>query len=221
MPPARRNCRAQLQLDTKDDCKEHFCIGSQSCYIVGRSKERSDIWLQHLSISRQHAVIAHGKQDQIYLMDLGSAQGTFLNDNEIVPKEPQKLADGDRIKFGASTRTYVFHNAINDEAVSTQKENKRTEAASVNPELQRMMREMQSFGGKHHHQKQNKDEPTMTEADATVEERKRVRIYLLLTSWNCWMRCANAEACVLYVETSWDRSNDCSNDASTRTEFRE
>lgn len=137
--PARRNREATLQVQKGGEIIEQICIGTRSCYVLGRSEELADVWLQHPSISRQHAVVAHNNKEQICLMDLGSAQGTFVNDQEIEPNEPRPLRDGDCIKLGASTRTYVFRNAASNASGS----------ASRDPELQRMMREMQSFGDKH------------------------------------------------------------------------
>ncbi|POM67233.1 LOW QUALITY PROTEIN: Hypothetical protein PHPALM_16802 [Phytophthora palmivora] len=145
--PARHNRQASLQVEKGGECIEEISVGSRSCYVVGRSEDLSDVWLQHPSISRQHAVVAHNKQEQICLMDLGSAQGTFVNGQEIKPNEPQTLQIGDSIKFGASTRTYVFQNKV-QETEATQKQSKQTGAASADPELQKMMQEMQSFGQK-------------------------------------------------------------------------
>ncbi|CAH0487888.1 unnamed protein product [Peronospora farinosa] len=219
MPPTRRNYRAQLQVDKGGKCKEQISIGSQSCYILGRSKELSDIWVQHFSISRQHAVIAHDKEEQIFLMDLGSAQGTFLNDKEIVPNERQKLTDGDRIKFGASTRTYVFKNAIEEDEASDQKENKRTETASGNPELQRMMQEMQSFGDKKLYQKQKKkDEKMMTEADAKVEERKRRQAEIAAMTAQMMQAPAQVSETNVDVEEERQRDNSADRDSSAESE---
>ncbi|KAE9031243.1 WD repeat-containing protein 70 [Phytophthora rubi] len=164
--PAARNRHAKLRIEKGGECIEQISVGQRSCYVLGRSEELSDVWLQHPSISRQHAAIVHDKHEQICLMDLGSAQGTFVNDREIEPNEPRELRAGDRIKFGASTRTYVFQNTVGGE----KEEQKETAAASADPELQRMMREMQSFGDKH---QQKRDEEKRSGADAKEEERRK------------------------------------------------
>ncbi|GMF34765.1 unnamed protein product [Phytophthora lilii] len=108
-------------------------------------------------------------------MDLGSAQGTFVNGKEIEPNEPWELKGGDRIKFGASTRNYVFQNPAGAEETE-EKKSKHVGAASADPELQRMMREMQSFGDKHHQKTSNKMQSS--DADTKAEERKKVRLVL-------------------------------------------
>ncbi|KAG3120575.1 hypothetical protein PI125_g1036 [Phytophthora idaei] len=151
--PARRNHQATLQVEKGGECIEQISVGIRSCYVLGRSEELSDVWLQHPSISRQHAVVAHDNKERVCLMDLGSAQGTFVNDQEIEPNQPRALKSGDHIKFGASTRTYVFQSP----------ETRDSGAASQDPELQRMMREIQSFGDKH----------KSSEKPSTDDERKK------------------------------------------------
>ena len=50
-------------------------------------------------VSRLHAVIKRGVDD-IYLMDLESANGTFINGKRLVPNEEHPLANGDVIALG-------------------------------------------------------------------------------------------------------------------------
>ncbi|KAG7392289.1 WD repeat-containing protein 70 [Phytophthora pseudosyringae] len=169
--PARRNRQATLQVEKGGECIEQISVGPRSCYVLGRSEELSDVWLQHPSISRQHAVVAHDKQERVCLMDLGSAQGTFVNGQEIEPNEPRALKVGDRITFGASTRIYQFQNQVEAEEAE-QKQSKETGTASQDPELQRMMREMQSFGDKHH-RKQESSEKQAADAGVKAGERKK------------------------------------------------
>ena len=65
-----------------------------------------DFVVLHPSTSRQHAVIQHRKEDS-FLYDLNSTHHTFLNKKKIPPKAYQKLRNGDFIRFGESTRSYV------------------------------------------------------------------------------------------------------------------
>lgn len=66
-------------------------MGEQACYVLGRNEDQCDFGLAHPSISRQHAAIVHDKNAQLMLMDLGSAQGTFVNGKEIEPNTPCAL----------------------------------------------------------------------------------------------------------------------------------
>jgi len=82
-------------------------IQEKKCVIFGRNQSLCDIKLDHPSISRQHAIIAHGSSGNVYLMDLGSSHGTFKNGKRLEPNKREALADLDIIKFGASTREYI------------------------------------------------------------------------------------------------------------------
>lgn len=55
-------------------------------------------------VSRQHALIRRG-EDTLTLIDLASTNGTFLNGQRLLPKQPRVLRDGDEIRVGR----LVFH----------------------------------------------------------------------------------------------------------------
>lgn len=50
-------------------------------------------------VSRQHAAIIR-KDGSLYLVDRGSANGTFLNGQRLVPNQPRVLRDGDDLRLG-------------------------------------------------------------------------------------------------------------------------
>ena len=50
-------------------------------------------------VSRLHAVITRGVDD-VYLMDLDSANGTFVNGSRLKPNEERTLANGDVVALG-------------------------------------------------------------------------------------------------------------------------
>jgi hypothetical protein len=50
-------------------------------------------------VSRIHAAIIH-EDDSLTLIDLGSANGTHLNGQRLVPEQPRILRDGDEIRLG-------------------------------------------------------------------------------------------------------------------------
>ncbi|OVA16672.1 Forkhead-associated (FHA) domain [Macleaya cordata] len=90
---------------------EPLYIHRQSCYLFGRERRVADIPTDHPSCSKQHAVIQFRqvekeqpdgmlkKQVRPYLMDLGSTNGTFINDNRIEPQRYYELIEKDTIKF--------------------------------------------------------------------------------------------------------------------------
>jgi len=79
-----------------------------SGYIVGRSDPKSsylpDIDLSTFDaldkgISRRHAALVR-YQDHLHLVDLGSVNGTFINDERLRPDEPYLLNAGDHVRLG-------------------------------------------------------------------------------------------------------------------------
>jgi len=80
------------------------CIVCTDLVTVGRHAS-NDIALPDERISRSHALIRHLGDGQYYLMDTGSANGTFVNDQRVLV--PRMLADGDSIRVGR--HTLAFH----------------------------------------------------------------------------------------------------------------
>ncbi|KAF2285805.1 hypothetical protein GH714_008163 [Hevea brasiliensis] len=90
---------------------EPLYIHRQTCYLFGRERRVADIPTDHPSCSKQHAVIQFrqvekehpdgtlSKQVRPYLMDLGSTNKTFINDNPIEPQRYYELFEKDTIKF--------------------------------------------------------------------------------------------------------------------------
>ncbi|KAK8638337.1 hypothetical protein V6N13_136770 [Hibiscus sabdariffa] len=93
---------------------EPLYIHRQSCYLFGRERRVVDVPTDHSSCSKQHAVIQFRqvekdqpdgtsiKQVRPYIMDLGSTNKTFINDNPIEPQCYYELIEKDTIKFGNS-----------------------------------------------------------------------------------------------------------------------
>eukprot|EP01047_Picozoa_sp_COSAG01_P100356 COSAG01_NODE_30221_length_620_cov_1.297505_2_plen_111_part_01 len=77
------------------------------CMLIGRQADVCDLVMQHPSVSRHHAVLLHrGSDGQIFVCDLGSTHGTFLNKKRLAPKHNMELAPGDVLRFGESTRLH-------------------------------------------------------------------------------------------------------------------
>lgn len=67
--------------------------------ILGRDSE-CDVQIRDVGISRRHSKIYKGKSGEIYIEDLGSTNGTYINGEQIVKKP---LNDGDRVQLGRTT----------------------------------------------------------------------------------------------------------------------
>ncbi len=65
--------------------------------------------LDHLSVSRQHAVILHHEKDDLsYIVDLQSVHGTFVNGKKINSYDPVLLEDRNVVAFGLSPTQYIM-----------------------------------------------------------------------------------------------------------------
>jgi pSer/pThr/pTyr-binding forkhead associated (FHA) protein len=73
---------------------ESFALESARL-TVGRRPD-SDVFLDDVTVSRDHAVIVR-RGDDYYLDDCGSLNGTYVNRQRI---ESEKLSDGDELQIG-------------------------------------------------------------------------------------------------------------------------
>ena len=68
--------------------------------MVGR-EEQCELHLNNIAVSKKHAVINYTKKKQLNIIDVGSTNGTFVNQKRINPMSP--LSDGDYIEIGDIT----------------------------------------------------------------------------------------------------------------------
>ncbi|CAG9562749.1 unnamed protein product [Danaus chrysippus] len=119
-------------------------IHRQSCFLIGRDKKVVDIALEHPSISKQHAALQYrataftrddgtqGRRVRPYIIDLESANGTFVNNKKIEARRYVELLERDVVKFGFSAREYVLlHENSKDEGQDDDQEPAVTEPTGV------------------------------------------------------------------------------------------
>ena len=94
-------------------------LSHRSCWLFGREAAVVDYLIEHPSSSKQHAVLQFRyveKKNEFgdkigkvkpYLIDLESANGTMLNDEQVPPGRYLELRSDDMVKFGHSTREYL------------------------------------------------------------------------------------------------------------------
>lgn len=70
----------------------------KDCCVIGRQPD-SEVYLESLAVSRQHAQITC-HDGTFYVEDLDSSNGTYLNGRAIVPRVPQGLTDRDTVQIG-------------------------------------------------------------------------------------------------------------------------
>ena len=88
--------------------------------LIG-SLPQSNIVLNHSSISKEHAKI-NFNNDEIYIIDLNTENGTFVNKQKINPLQNINLKNNDLINFGKDTTDFILlvnydNNEINNTIV--------------------------------------------------------------------------------------------------------
>jgi len=103
--PARGEARLEPVCDSVD---RHGPVDltSKAVFRVGRSPQ-SDVQLMHITSSRIHAIIFHHSNGSCYLVDCGSAHGTYINGlratstpNERNVVVPTRVQRGSVVRFG-------------------------------------------------------------------------------------------------------------------------
>jgi diguanylate cyclase (GGDEF)-like protein len=67
---------------------------------LGRSTENA-FQFYDVTVSRHHAFVWMDARGDVYLSDLDSTNGTFLNGGRVGPRRAQRLTDGDRVQLGS------------------------------------------------------------------------------------------------------------------------
>ena len=95
----------------------------RSAYLFGRERRIADVPIDHPSCSKQHAVLQYrlktvppppgslappARAVVPYLLDLESANGTFLNGERVDHARYIELKERDQLEFAHSTRKYVL-----------------------------------------------------------------------------------------------------------------
>jgi diguanylate cyclase (GGDEF)-like protein len=81
---------------------------SQEPWLIGRD-EHCSLAIKEDSVSRRHALLEFDGQSHV-ILDLGSTNGTFVNENRVNSARP--LESGDRIRFGNHIYKYLTSDRI-------------------------------------------------------------------------------------------------------------
>jgi hypothetical protein len=106
---ARFDANSQIVMHVRD-YTETITIKPEACTLLGRydvgSSQRPDLDLTPFGaldkgVSRVHAAIYRNEDtDTLTLVDMGSANGTHLNGQRLIPDQPRVLRDGDEVRLG-------------------------------------------------------------------------------------------------------------------------
>jgi pSer/pThr/pTyr-binding forkhead associated (FHA) protein len=97
---------------------DSIALNTQQEIVIGRSDPQAnhypDVDLLPYGavedgVSRIHARLQR-MEDNLNLIDMGSANGTYLNGQRLIPKQPRVVRDGDEVRFGKLVvRIYFKH----------------------------------------------------------------------------------------------------------------
>jgi hypothetical protein len=80
-----------------------FALSGESV-TIGRSPA-SDIFLDDVTVSRDHALIEQSTDGAVVLKDMGSLNGTYVNRHRI--ERAERLENGDELQIGKFRLTYL------------------------------------------------------------------------------------------------------------------
>lgn len=69
--------------------------------VVGRG-HAATVCIRRPDLSREHAVLTVQGNSRVLVKDLGSRNGTFVNDTRLRPFEPFEITVGDRVAFSGA-----------------------------------------------------------------------------------------------------------------------
>jgi len=98
---------------------EEIELGKRPMYTIGRGDEQRvklgrsavDLRFMHPSLSRKHALLIHDSKGHLLIYDAHSSHGTYLDGKRLRPGECWRVNNGQRLKFGSSTREYELTGA--------------------------------------------------------------------------------------------------------------
>jgi hypothetical protein len=108
--------RQRLMLELETAPKVTFVINPIYAVLIGRNEDNSlsqpaidlaPYKAQQYGISRSHAVLRR-YSDNLWLNDLGSRNGTFINQVKLQPFATYRLCDGDEVVFGSLKGRILF-----------------------------------------------------------------------------------------------------------------
>ncbi|ERF73324.1 hypothetical protein EPUS_03157 [Endocarpon pusillum Z07020] len=113
MAQPRRNLSVELQILNSEDPHptRNFILRSPTYAIrIGRGSKSGNrelfpasynAWFDSRVMSREHAVLKADPDDRcVYIEDVGSMHGTYVEDQRVVARERHRLYDEDLVKFG-------------------------------------------------------------------------------------------------------------------------
>lgn len=106
-------------------------LSERAHYVIGRHKSTAHVVLEHPSISRQHVIVQHRDDGEVYLYDCGSTHGTFCNKGRLPAREHVLCPVGSTVKLGQSTRLLCLLGPAREEPTTKEREREAKRSAAA------------------------------------------------------------------------------------------
>ncbi|NGX28790.1 MAG: hypothetical protein K940chlam1_00977 [Candidatus Anoxychlamydiales bacterium] len=101
-----------LKVVSGPNAGSEFGMEKSKSYIIGKDSTLSDIIFADLSVSKQNTKITIDENQNIFIEDLGSKNGTYVNNKQIKEKTP--VSSNDLITLGTTTFLIVEREAAQE-----------------------------------------------------------------------------------------------------------
>lgn len=98
-----------LQKEDVKEATQKFSIIPNKLYTIGRSKEDSDIVIDEKLLSRTHVELIYYNPNKIWIKDLKSRNGTYLNKKRVEPFKDIYFTSKDILSLGSTNNEFEFY----------------------------------------------------------------------------------------------------------------
>ena len=92
--------------------KVAFIKSNPKSIVVGRG-DSCDVIISESAISSQHAQLISDRNGDIFIMDLNSTNGTFINDKKIESNVPHRISGNEKIRLAVTNEVQIVFNPDN------------------------------------------------------------------------------------------------------------
>lgn len=117
-------------------------LSKKPFFIIGRNQTFCDVTLANPTVSRVHCVLQYNSKGEMFLYDINTAYGTYLNGEKIESQTYVKVKDGDTFKVAQSKRMFIINGIVKEEEKEEEKgkkkikkENKEKESLMIKKEI--------------------------------------------------------------------------------------
>lgn len=102
--------------------KVAFRQGEKTAIVIGKS-DNCEVYINSSIVSKQHAQLVHNLNNELFLIDLGSTNGTYINGRKIQSGVPYPISENDLVEFTSSGSVKLV---FNPDDYSSSKASKKT-----------------------------------------------------------------------------------------------